>query len=283
MPIQKTIDSWRSYIRKFCAFLGHDDAARMTGADVVRWKDSLVSSGLSASTINNKHMSALRVALGYGKDNRKLPDNVALGVSALAPRRGGPKKRGYTDGEALTVLSAARKFTGWRRWLVFIVAYTGARVSEPADAMADDIKVSPEGVPFIDLTERVLKNDSSPRRIPLHPRLIAEGFLEYAQGLPRGGPLFPDCPPSATYQLRGATASKVIARWVRNDLGIKDTRIQPSHAWRHRMATLHRNAAIPEDASRYLRGYADQDDADHYGTHSLVMLAAHMAKIPAQG
>jgi hypothetical protein len=35
------------------------------------------------------------------------------------------------------------------------------------------------------------------RNVPLHPGLISSGFLEYAEGLPKSGPLFPGLSPSA--------------------------------------------------------------------------------------
>lgn len=279
-PSQKTVDSWRSCLLKFAVFVGHDDAARVTDEDVVRWKDSLVASGLSAATVNDKHLASLRAALEYGKRNRKLPANVARGVSALVARGSKVKAKGYTDDEARTILTAARQLTGWRRWLPFVCAYTGARVSEPADAAAADVKVSPEGIAYLDMTSRLLKNDSSARAIPLHPALIAEGFLDYVKALPSGSALFPDCPPAKTYGRRGDTASKVVSAWVRRDLGFTDKSKAPNHAWRHRMATLHRAAKIPRDASRYLRGYVPEDDADDYGTHNLATLAEYMARIP---
>lgn len=281
-PTQKTVDSFRSCVLKFCAFIGHSDATRITDTDVVNWKDALVQSGLKAATINNKQLSALKLTLGYGKSNRKLPTNVASGVSVLVPRGEKSDQRGYTDAEARTVLTAARALTGWRRWLPFLSAYTGTRISEPADAAAADVKQSDDGVWCIDMTRRLLKNDSSARAIPLHSALMAEGFLDYVRSLPADGPLFPDLPPGP-YGKRGATASKVVSRWVRKELGITDKRAAPNHAWRHRMATMHRAAKIPRDASRYLRGYAPEDDADDYGTHNLASLAEYMALLRPMG
>jgi integrase len=266
----------------FVEFIGHDDAKRLTEADVVRWKDELVSDQLAPGTINAKYLAALRAALKYGKDNKRLDKHVAHGVSAKTPRGSKKKMRGYTDDEAKRVLAAARAQKGWRRWLPFLSAYTGTRISEPADAQAADIKEM-DGVAYLDLTHRKLKTEESPRVIPLHPALIAEGFLGYAQGLPQGGPLFPDLKPAKTYGKRGDMASKVLSKWVREELKITDERVAPNHAWRHRMATLHRDAKIPRDASRYLRGYSPEDDADEYGTHNLPVLAEYVARLPVQG
>jgi integrase len=281
-PVKKTADSWRSCLTRFIKFIGHDDAQRLTEEEVVRWKDELVSDNLAPGTINAKYLMAIRAALKFGKDNKRLTKNVAQGVAARAPRGSKKKMRGYSDEEARRVLTAARAQKGWRRWLPFLSAYTGTRISEPADAQAADIREI-DGVAYLDLTHRKLKTEESPRVIPLHPALVTEGFLEYVQGLPKGGPLFPDLKPAKTYGKRGDMASKVLSKWVREELKITDKRVAPNHAWRHRMATLHRDAKIPRDVSRYLRGYAPEDDADEYGTHSLPVLAEHVSRLPKQG
>ncbi len=59
-----------------------------------------------------------------------------------------------------------------------------------------------------------LKNAGSARRIPLHPAVIAECFLDYVASLPKDGPLFPDMAPNK-FGRRGGNATKIIGRWVR--------------------------------------------------------------------
>lgn len=60
----------------------------MTVDDVVRWKDHLVASKkLNAKTINEGRLAAPSSVLGWGKDNRKLTINTALGIRMRAKKK----------------------------------------------------------------------------------------------------------------------------------------------------------------------------------------------------
>jgi integrase len=80
---------------------------------------------------------------------------------------------------------------------------------------------------------RSTKNESSVRAVPLHSRLLAEGFTHYVQSLDAAGPLLPEAKPDKMFGRRGGTAGKVLGRWMRDKLKITDPRISPSHSWRH--------------------------------------------------
>ncbi|MDM4772811.1 hypothetical protein QT386_21660 [Solimonas sp. SE-A11] len=246
-PRAKTIDDWRRCVEKFIAFLGHDDAARVSRGDAVRWKDELVRkeqpSGkrLSPGTINEKYLASLRTISAYGLLNEKLTENPFLGVKVLTPR--GMKDRNkwkpFDDAEASLLLREARAQSGWRKWIPFVCAYTGARVEEVAGAMVADVQCE-DGVHFIDLREseesdevggkraivRELKNTASIRRVPLHPALVDEGFLAYVGNLAPKGALFPDAKPDK-YGKRGAGPSKVLGRRIRQLGCWRAVRIDP--------------------------------------------------------
>ena len=57
------------------------------------------------------------------------------------------------------------------------------------------------------------KNEGSIRKVPLHPKLIAERFIEYVKSLPPGGPLLPDL--TVGKYGRAGTATKSIGPWMR--------------------------------------------------------------------
>ncbi len=65
---------------------------------------------------------------------------------------------------------------------------------------------------------RTLKTAQSERMIPLHPALIAEGFVDYVRSLPSGSAFFPEVE-SDRFESRGGTATKVHSRWVRRIVG----------------------------------------------------------------
>src|SRR5207244_6053326 len=128
--------------------------------------------------------------------NEKIPINPAtkIEVAALkAARRRGEKPRfPYTTAEAVKILTMARQETNPdRRWLPWLCAFTGARISEVASARGKDIHQI-EGVWYvgIGLDRQSAKTGSSRRRVPLHRALIPEGFLAYAQSKGANEPLF---------------------------------------------------------------------------------------------
>jgi hypothetical protein len=72
--------------------------------------------------------------------------------------------------------------------------------------------------------------------------VVETGFLTFVEKQ-KAGPIFPEVPPDR-FGVRGGNMTKLIARWVRDELGIDDPRVAPSHAWRHRFKTLCRRHGV---------------------------------------
>jgi hypothetical protein len=195
---KKTTYGWTKIINKLITHVGHDDAAAVTEDDLIGWKDKLVSSGLSPTTIKN-HLTILRTLYNYA--NKRIRVSPAAGVKYRVksdPRR---KRRGYTEEDAKRILEAARKENeAHLRWVPWIEAFTGARLDEICGANVADIYEF-GGVWCLDIRldnrgeDGSLKTEGSERKEPLHPALIAEGFLDYVRSLPKTGPLFPGITP----------------------------------------------------------------------------------------
>jgi integrase len=101
--------------------------------------------------------------------------------------------------------------------------------------------------------------------IPLHPALIAEGFLRYVEALPVGASLFGDLRPDTFGTLKG-TATKKHGRWVRRTVGIVDKTKDPAHAWRHRFEDQARRAGVPQNVTDALLGHFNpMNESESYG------------------
>ena len=137
----------------------------------------------------------------------------------------------------------------------WLLAFTGARLEEVCQSLVRDIRES-KGVWYLDINSdhetKSLKNAGSARKVPLHPALIEEGFLDYLGTLPADGPLFPDLSPDR-FGRRGGNGTKIIGRWVRAS-GITNPRKAPNHAWRHRFKDVCRGAGIEKRSMTHLRG-----------------------------
>jgi integrase len=253
-------------------FLGHNDAGRVSADDVVRWKEARLAAGRSAKTVAND-IGELRPIWTWGKANRKLAFEVNP-FSGLAPRtkKRARRARGpFTAEEARRILLAARGETSaLLRWLPWVLCFTGARLGEVTQAAKEDVRREGTDGPWVLLIHedgegRTLKTAHSERLVPIHPALIAEGFLRYVQVLPPGSSLFPDVRPDK-FGTRKGTATKAHGRWVRRTVGITDRTKNPAHVWRHHFEGAARRAGLPQAVTDGLLGHMNgQNESEGYG------------------
>lgn len=284
-PEPATVKSYRPKVEMFKAFLGHDDARRITKRDVAKWKDQLLETGgaagkpLNPKTVRATYLSSVKISLRQGVDNGLLAENVADGVS-VAGRKRRPRTRpaGFTDQEAEMILEATlqdhrsslseRRLLA-RRWIPWLCAYTGARVDEMAQLRAEDI-AKIDGVWTIHITPEAGGTKSGDARfVAMHPHLVEQGFPQVAEDAE--GPIFYD--PSAS---RGGSeahpmSKKVgqhIAEWVRKEIGVTDKRVQPNHGWRHRFKTVARECRMIPEIRDYIQGHVPRSEGEGYGNTS---------------
>jgi integrase len=133
---------------------------------------------------------------------------------------------------------------------------------------------------FLNLTwdAGALKNCASERKVPLHPILIAGGFLAFAQGRAKR-PLFAELSPDR-FCNSGGTGTKRIGAWVKSRVGIDDPRISPSHSWRHRFKTLCRRHGMGADFHDAITGHAKANEGAAYGEFPPDALAREIEKLP---
>jgi integrase len=139
-------------------------------------------------------------------------------------------------------------------------AYCGLIISEMIEARASEI-CQIDGVWVWDCRGRKLKSAYRPRVVPLHPALIAEGFVEYA--LSRGDRMLFDItdPNTVSVKLVGHIRS----------LGIKGRQFV-HYSWRHDFTSqLDRfPAKVSAATARILTGHAAPDTHERNYIHKLV-------------
>lgn len=292
-PRAKTLYEHMRVVKAFVKFVKHDDATAITPEDVVAWKDSLVATGrLAAKTINAKYLTPLGTILNWGKANRKIATNPAQGIrsSGKAPPR--TRDRSFTTEEVNTILSAALRAhdnpgrnsaetLAARRWVPWICAYSGARVSEVTQLRGQDFQeIQGVWVFRISPDAGAVKADK-PRMVPVHPDLIRQGLLEFVRE--RGpGPLFypAGAGKSGAKDHPSKAPAKALCKWVR-DIGVDDPKVQPNHGWRHLFMTLCRTYDVGEEARYFMVGHTKRDTGQHYGEASASGLYREILKLPA--
>lgn len=279
-PVERTVYSYQRVLNALKMFLGHDDARRLTADDLVAWKNDLIAKERSSKTIRDAKLAPVRALLQWAVDNRRLTENVAQRITINVKVAQAKRKRSYTDDEAKVVLAAARKEKDpVRRWVPFLAAYSGARVAELCQLRAEDIRTIHD-IPCMVFAAEAgsLKNANSERALPLHPALIAEGFLTFAATI-KEGPLFADLEPDR-FGSRGGNATKILSRWVRSTVGLKDERLSPNHSWRHRLKTLGRRYGLALDNLDAITGHGRKNVSAHYGEYEMRTLLRELEKIP---
>jgi integrase len=238
-PSAATLKAYGSKLRTLAAILGFDDIRRITRNDVVTFKQARLDANVNAGTVEDDIRMGSTLAK-WAVANGLLKDNPFAGLAPKAISRGPAPRAKYDDADAALILNAARKEQGWLRWAAWMLCFTGARVGEIEGLRACDVRQ--EGSTWIfdfhPLQGREGKNATFQRMTPIHPTLIAEGFLRYVATRPKSAdaPLFP-----------GKALAASLRRWVRLKVGITDTRKDPAHAWRHRMEDeLRKIRALPE-------------------------------------
>lgn len=288
-----TYESYKFSFTALSAFLGHDDARRVTTEDVIKFKDHRLSTPSpktgkipSAKTVKDSDLTGLKAVFGWAVANRKLPSNPATGVTIKVGKQQRLRSKGFTDKEAKALLKAARNFKPgnerpWtaaaKKWVPWLCAYTGARVGEIAQLRKEDVR-SEEGHWVIRITpEAGTVKSNEARSVVLHPHLVDVGFVDFAVKAPKGH-LF----------LRPAEDGDVLGplQGTKNRLAefarevVPDPNVAPNHGWRHRFKTIGREVGIDPRIVDAIQGHAPKSVADDYGDVTVSTIARAIAKIP---
>lgn len=219
---------------------------------------------MSKGTFDGTYLAALTPFIKYCR--RKWQDQgwpMALtteGVQYIGSRRDAEGGQRNFEPEELKRLFEGAEMAGFARnaaqahkyWLPHLGLFTGARVNELCQLNPQtDIRPDPRsGVWYLDITDesqghehidKSVKTGSSRRKLPVHPKLIELGFLDYVnQAKERGDTLlFQAFPPAA------GRASPQARKWfteLLRETGLRDetpnARIVGMHAFRSTL--LHR-------------------------------------------
>ncbi|KAF5059763.1 Phage integrase family protein [anaerobic digester metagenome] len=253
---------------------------------------------LNSKTINDKYLGALKAILAHAVDNGFIDDNPAnqIRVTHNADKHGDdePATLPYTE-EELNVLFSSSFFVPGQeckfkkrlmrdygadavldyRWLPIVALFTGARLEEIGQLDVADV-MEEDGVKFLFIhadqsTERRLKNKSSRRKVPIHPRLVELGFLEFVELRQKQGAvkLF-----STLKEMKGRpdkrtdTFSKWWSRYTKK-IGVKPLgeagEQKTFHSFRHTSKRALRNAGVDPSLTDAIHGHTNKSISAHYG------------------
>ena len=223
---------------------------------------------LTASTVN-KHLETLKALLAWVVSWQEDFTNVARDVRRRKETRhlSDYEVRPFNPDELASVLAASDR--RWEPgsdewWLIRLGILTGGRLEELCQLCRDNVRMI-GAIPIIEISKgsfiengtkvrRKLKNEMSERLIPIHPWLLENGFLSFAQA-GKGSRVFASLKQSGTGRRYGHNITKAFHRLLREDLKINDARVR-FHSFRHGFITALHNASVPQAQVNALAGHA---------------------------
>ncbi|WP_299912002.1 tyrosine-type recombinase/integrase [uncultured Paracoccus sp.] len=288
----KTAKDFAQKVESLREYIGHDDARAVTKRNLIDWCDHLLDEhGLSAKTVADKYLAAVKAVLRTGVDKDWLTTNPATEVKVRKPKKVKERSAGFTTDEAKAILTAAlrdpetlggmsEKTKLAIRWAPWIGAYTGARITELTQLRREDF-ITDNDIACINITPEAgsVKNGQY-RIVPLHPHLVEMGLLDFVRRQPEGY-LFAS--PGETLESTHARCKSVsgkVSEWVRTTAGVVDPRVQPTHGWRHRFKTLACVADIPPQYADMIQGHSQGESGAIYREPVTVVLYREIQKLP---
>ena len=258
---EKGRKSFQSHINRFISIMGDVEVTTITPVMLYDFADVMATEyQASHSTITN-YIGSISSVLKYSIRQGVIETNPASSLD-LKPYGASEKKRKPFTHEMLVKLFS-QDLPDDIRLLWSILISTGMRLDEAALLKATDIKTQ-QDIRFFDLTEAVVKNEGSARKVPV-PSVI-EPMLEKWLADLTSERLF-TFPVNADGKAQNAASKKSMyyIRKVMNDEGLV------THSFRHSFKDLCRNADIPQDLHDFITGHSGGDSASNYGEgHSLI-------------
>jgi integrase len=250
--------------------LKHVPLADITRVDANAFRDHLLERMLPNSVVRN--VAVVKAAVNYVLSEHSL--NIPNVFNGLKIKGAGASKDDRHPLTEADIAVAEPCFMGDPiAWALFATLVdTGARVSEVAGLIVQDVDLQGRSLRISPNTVRGLKTKGSDRVIPLSPRAL-ELLQGFRQDKEDTDPLF-----SRYARKRGNDAcSAMLMKRLRTVITDKKLTI---HSLRHRMKDKLRNTGCPEDVSLAILGHSTNTVAANYGSgYALEVMREHMEKV----
>ncbi len=206
---EKTLYEYGNYHQKFIQWV-HKRKGRknvpirlIDRNDMADYIEDLLAEKLEPSTIQQKYFAAITGLFKLARSTGDIPFGyLPTEGHSIFPKRAKRKAeknsyKPFTDAD-LKVIFDPENYLKMEKpcdfWLPLIALFTGGRISELCQLATTDIQLHGDiwAISINDEDGKNLKNAAAERLIPIHPQLIALGFLDYVEDAKQyGSRLFP--------------------------------------------------------------------------------------------
>lgn len=216
---------------------------------------------IAAKTVQLKRAFLSRVFAFAAADHDDVFDPFEANESWKAVGESAVDQKAPFAAEQLTTLLSA-DLPDWLMWLTRMALFTGARANELCQITASHVGLKP--VPHIYLGPDLrLKSNAAVRSVPLHPKLIDLGILDFVREA-GAGRLFSQVPVRELTGRHSDAASKAFSYQLRK-LGLKSDKLS-LHSLRHNWTEEWKRTHLHDVETRErLLGHAVAGVAGRYG------------------
>jgi integrase len=289
-----SVRRWRTVFATLDQHLDGRSVEAFSEHEAQQWVAGLVTKKRKAFTVMNTWVPTLRGVCAWGLQQGLITANPFTKAEVKVPDSQQPKRKppgretkAFTNDEMKLILSNAsavgdtkQTANALRRWVPWLLAYTGARAGEITQLRAQDITAR-DGFVALRLTAEAGRiKTGEDRTVPLHHHIIDQGFLDYVRARVEG-PLFyeADARTPKPKMTRADQARDELGRWIRS-IGIADPKVRPNHAWRHTFKARAARAKIEKRIRDAICGPAVKNVGDEYETPTVEDLADAMRSFP---
>jgi integrase len=280
-----THSAFKACIDKFIAFIGRDDVATVSADDLRGWIAHLKEQrGLSDVRIKDGYFAAIKTVFNAARKRGLIGVNPCDTVHPDGEPLPRTREKDLRDSEVYAILKSSLEsqpdvcedVANTRRWVPWLLAYTGARVAEITRLESKHI-IHEAGVWGIDIQR---SKNGRPRIVPIHRHLIEQGFLQFVERRD-GSPLFFDAEKLKDTNLTiHKTRAEGLAEWARKVAGIEPGTVAPNHGWRHRFRTECRRIPMDREVRLYIQGHSFKMEGEKYGFFPIDVTAPWMELFP---
>jgi len=200
----------------------------------------------------NKYLQLTRSLFTWALEHDYIDQNPASILRSMKEGRARDDRKPFSDEDLIAYfaqLDAEPNCPPFLFWIPRIMAFSGCRLGEAAQLRKQDLRQE-RGVWVLDVNDldedKRLKTDASRRLIPIHPRLIEMGLLNFVARAAEDF-LWPADMRSTNDPRRGDVdkLSKLLGRRL-DSAGITDPKKTAAHSFRHTMSARLTALSIPE-------------------------------------
>ncbi len=257
---------------------------------VARYRDKTIEEilamdnveGMAVNTIN-RHLVRTASLFKWAQKHGYTDVNYAEGHTVGKDKKPSEERHAFEFHELKLLFESQEYRNGfeeaYRYWVPLIGLYSGARLEEICQLYIEDIRVDGE-IYFFDINDnhdKKLKNKNATRKVPIHPKLIELGFIEYVRNLKLASEqrVFPEL--KRARDGYGQIPSKWFARY-RERCGITE-KGKVFHSFRHTFINHLKQKNVPIDKVAALVGHEDQSmTSGRYGKQYSVEILLEVVK-----